>query len=238
MAVEQSRLTINQMARRAQESLFDAFALLSYYSEENYRRVVRLETLVDRYEDKIGTYLIRITGRELSAKQNSDVTKYLHTLSDFERISDHALNVAEAAKEIAEKKIEFSMQGKHEMDVLLSAVTEIVTLSFDAFIDNKLEQSYRVEPLEEVIDNICVEMKLHHVERLQNGICTLGNGFVFNDMLTYCERIADHCSNIAIAMIELAGQTFDTHQYLIRLREKRTHNFDLYYESYSRRFSL
>lgn len=238
LAVEQCRLTVNSMADKSQENLLDAFDLLEKYSDEGFANVVRIEDMVDKYEDKLGAYLIHITSRELNPEQNGAVGEYLHAINDFERISDHALNVAECAKELHEKQIRFSEEGSREMNVMVAAVKEIVATAVSAFIENDLEKAYRVEPLEELIDNLCDEMKMHHIDRLQKGTCTLHHGFVFNDLLTNLERISDHCSNIAIAMIELESENFDAHEYINSLIEVRSHGFDKYYSEYSKKFSL
>ena len=238
LAVEQSRLTVNAMAKKAKENLFGAFALIDAYSDEGFDHVNHLEDIVDKYEDKLGTYLIHITSRELNPEQNGAVGKYLHTINDFERISDHALNIAECAKELYDKEIKFSAQGEKELKVLISAVSEIVGTAVSAFVDNNIERAYRVEPLEELIDNLCDEMKMHHIDRLQKGICTLHHGFVFNDLLTNLERVSDHCSNIAVAMIELESESFDAHEYINSLIEVRSHCFDEYYEEYSKKYVL
>ena len=238
LAVEQSRLTVNAMAKKAKENLFGAFALIDAYSDEGFDHVNHLEDIVDKYEDKLGTYLIHITSRELNPEQNGAVGKYLHTINDFERISDHALNIAECAKELYDKEIKFSAQGEKELKVLISAVSEIVGTAVGAFVDNDIERAYRVEPLEELIDNLCDEMKMHHIDRLQKGICTLHHGFVFNDLLTNLERVSDHCSNIAVAMIELESESFDAHEYINSLIEVRSHCFDEYYEEYSKKYVL
>ena len=238
LAVEQSRLTVNAMAEKAKENLFDAFSLIGAYSGEGFDRVNRLEDIVDKYEDKLGTYLIHITSHELNSELNGAVGKYLHTINDFERISDHALNIAECAKELHDKEITFSAQGEKELKVLIAAVSEIVGTAVSAFVDNDIERAYRVEPLEELIDNLCDEMKMHHIDRLQKGICTLHHGFVFNDLLTNLERVSDHCSNIAVAMIELESESFDAHEYINSLIEVRSHCFDEYYEEYSRKYVL
>ena len=238
LAVEQSRLTVNAMAKKAKENLFGAFALIDAYSDEGFDHVNHLEDIVDKYEDKLGTYLIHITSRELNPEQNGAVGKYLHTINDFERISDHALNIAECAKELYDKEIKFSAQGEKELKVLISAVSEIVGTAVSAFVDNDIERAYRVEPLEELIDNLCDEMKMHHIDRLQRGICTLHHGFVFNDLLTNLERVSDHCSNIAVAMIELESESFDAHEYINSLIEVRSHCFDEYYEEYSKKYVL
>ena len=238
LAVEQSRMTINAMARKARENVGDAMVLLYEYSDELAKKVEQDEDLVDRYEDKIGTYLMKLTGSELSPEENELVSEYLHTLSDFERISDHAMNIRQVAQEKHDKKISFSENGEHEMDVLLSAVNEILALAITAFISEDYEKAYQVEPLEEHIDVLCDELKLRHVERLQKGTCSLQIGFVFNDLLTNFERVADHCSNIAVAMIELNQDEFQTHNYINNLKELRSHNFDALYNQYAEKYKI
>ena len=238
LAIEQSRITINSMAAEAQENLAEAMRLLHHYSDEGYRTVVEMEQVVDRYEDRLGSYLVKLTGQELSSKQNEDASKFLHTISDFERISDHALNIAQTAKEMREKSIVFSDDALRELAVLESALAEIVHITVNAFIRNDLSLASRVEPLEELIDDLCDELKLHHVDRLQKGHCTLLNGFLFNDLLTNYERVADHCSNIAVAMIELESDSFDTHEYLSSIKEMKSDTYERYYEEYSKKFAL
>ncbi|MBQ5405161.1 MAG: Na/Pi cotransporter family protein [Oscillospiraceae bacterium] len=238
LAVEQSRMTVNAMARTARENLLRALALLNEYSEAKLRKVEMTEDLVDLYEDKLGTYLVKLNTHELNEKQNESVSTYLHTLSDFERISDHAMNIAEAAREIHEKKIVFSARALRELEVLTGALCEILQLSVDAFTGEDLAMAYRVEPLEERIDVLCDEMKLNHVERLQKGLCALNQGFVFNDLITNFERVADHCSNIVIAMIELRDDEYDTHGYIINLKELHSHNFDGFYEEFAKKYEF
>ncbi len=238
LAIEQSRLTINAMAEEAKRNFVEAVALLHGYSDERFKLVEDLEGSVDRYEDKLGTYLVKVTEREMTAKQNAEVSKFLHTISDFERISDHALNIAEGARELHEKKLSFSDAAAHELEVMEAALTEILSTAIRSFINNDLQLASRVEPLEELIDNLCDEMKLHHVDRLQKGLCTLGQGFVFNDLLTNYERVADHCSNIAVALIELESDSFDTHEYLNSLKELKSDMYERYYEEYRRIYQL
>ena len=241
LAIEQSRLAIDSMARQAQDAkrnFVEAVALLHGYSDERFKLVEDLESSVDRYEDKLGTYLVKVTEREMTAKQNAEVSKFLHTISDFERISDHALNIAEAAKELHEKNLSFSEAAAHELEVMEAALTEILSTAIRSFVNNDLQLAARVEPLEELIDNLCDEMKLHHVDRLQKGLCTLGQGFVFNDLLTNYERVADHCSNIAVALIELESDSFDTHEYLNSLKELKSDMYERYYEEYRRIYQL
>ena len=238
LAVEQSRMTVNAMARTARENLLRALALLNEYSEAKLRKVEMTEDLVALYEAKLGTYLVKLNTHELNEKQNESVSTYLHTLSDFERISDHAMNIAEAAREIHEKKIVFSARALRELEVLTGALCEILQLSVDAFTGEDLAMAYRVEPLEERIDVLCDEMKLNHVERLQKGLCALNQGFVFNDLITNFERVADHCSNIVIAMIELRDDEYDTHGYIINLKELHSHNFDGFYEEFAKKYEF
>ncbi|MBQ3277320.1 MAG: Na/Pi cotransporter family protein [Oscillospiraceae bacterium] len=238
VAIEQSRVAINAMAQRSLENLTAAFALLDNYTRKDFQLVADMEEAVDKYEDALGTFLMKCSARELTGRQNEDVSKYLHTIGDLERISDHAMNLAETAREIYEKSVVFSPGGQKEIDTLRGAVTEIVTLTIHAFIDNDLAKAARVEPLEEVIDGLCDEMKLHHIIRLQDGSCTLGQGYVFNDLLTNFERVADHCSNIAVAMIELESDSFDTHEYLNSLREMKSGDFRRYVEEYGRKYAI
>ena len=238
LALEQSRLTVNDMAAAAKEAIRDASELVWKYSQAGYDAIERKENLVDEFEDKIGTYLVKLNARELSVKQNEDISKFLHTISDFERISDHAMNVAEVAQKMNENKVRFSPEAEKEMRILMAAVGEILDLSLGAFEKDSLDQAYAVEPLEERIDELCDEMKLHHVDRLKSGVCTLNQGFPFNDLITNLERVADHCSNVAIAMIELNRDDFDTHGYVINLKELHSHRFDEYYEGYAEKYKL
>ena len=238
LAIEQSRLTIDSMARQAQNNILSAFALLEKFDEDQFAALQEDEEAIDHYEDKLGTYLIKITSKELTPRQTADVSKYLHTISDLERISDHSLNIGETAQELYTKKIVFSPTGTRELKVMLSAVTRILEITINAFLDNDVAAAYHVEPLEELIDNLCDEMKLHHIDRLQTGECTLNHGFAFNDLLTNCERVSDHCSNIAVAMIELESDSFDTHEYINSVMAMHSHSFDKYYAEYSKEFRI
>ncbi len=238
LALEQSRLTVNDMAGAACDAIRDATALVWQYSPEGFQKIERRENLVDEFEDRLGTYLVKLNARELNTRQNEDISKYLHTISDFERISDHAMNIAEVAQKINENKVHFSDEAAREMKILIAAVEEILSLSIGAFETDDIERAYAVEPLEERIDELCDEMKLHHVDRLKKGICTLNQGFPFNDLITNLERVADHCSNIAIAMIELNSDDFETHGYVINLKELHSHRFDEYYETYAEKYRI
>ena len=238
LSIEQSRLVTNSMAERAEGNLLMAIGLRNRWSDKDFRMVGETESVIDRYEDKLGTYLMKITSKSLSQSQSEEVSKYLHTISDFERISDHALNISEAAKEIHDKDLQFSPEACHELDVIESAVREILSIAVGAFVENDPQRAARVEPLEEIIDGLCDEMKSHHVDRLQSGSCTLNQGFVFNDLLTNYERVADHCSNIAVAIIELESDSFDTHEYLNSVRAMKSSSFARYYEEYKQEYHL
>ena len=238
LSIEQSRLVTNSMAERAEGNLLMAIGLRNRWSDKDFRMVGETESVIDRYEDKLGTYLMKITSKSLSQSQSEEVSKYLHTISDFERISAHALNISEAAKEIHDKDLQFSPEACHELDVIESAVREILSIAVGAFVENDPQRAARVEPLEEIIDGLCDEMKSHHVDRLQSGSCTLNLGFVFNDLLTNYERVADHCSNIAVAIIELESDSFDTHEYLNSVRAMKSSSFARYYEEYKQEYHL
>jgi len=238
LAIEQSRIVVSSMAGYVRQNLALALQLLREFSEKTFQDVLDLEDLVDQYEDKLGTYLVKINSKELTRDQNEDLYRFLHTITDFERISDHATNIAESGREIFEKKTQFSPEAIHELDVIQEAIREVVDLAIRAFTDNDLETATMVEPLEELIDNLCDEMKHRHTARLQAGICTLEHGYVFNDLLTNYERISDHCSNIAVAMIELEHDTFDTHNYLDSLMSRKDEQFDRYYKKFEKKFHL
>lgn len=238
LSIEQSRQVINSMARCVVKNVTDALSLVDKYTKDGFVEVQKEEELVDRYEDKLGTYLVQITRLELTKQQNIMVGKYLHSITDFERMSDHALNIAECAQEMHDKKLNFSKYATHELSVLRSAVSEIVALAVKAFVEDDLSVAYRIEPLEEKIDSLCDEMKLHHINRISDGTCTLQLGFVFNDLLTNLERMADHCSNIGVAMIELASGALETHDYYNKLMEETTDQFKESFAKYDAKFKL
>ncbi len=236
LAVEQTRLTMNKMAELAERSMISAIALLDIFDPKGYAEVASLEGIVDRYEDKIGSYLMRLTGQEMTETQNKAVSQYLRAITDLERISDHALNIAQRAEEIRDKKIKFSDKGEKEMQNLKTAIREILHLAIESFVTGDAETAYRVEPLEQVIDGICRRMREKHTARLQKGKCTIGNGYVFNDLISDFERVSDHCSNIAIVQVELEDNALDVHELSEVLKEQNTHQFDMYYEEYAERY--
>ena len=238
IAIAQSHTAMNGMARKARKNLSRSVSLLKKYSDEKYQKIEEKEVLIDKYEDKLGTYLMQLTGKELSGDQTKQVSKFLHTISDFERMGDHALNVARTAKELYDKKIVFSDEARYELNVLIAAMKEIVTSTVQAFSRDDLQMAARIEPLRELIGMLCDELKMRHVDRLQSGKCGISQGFAFNDLLTNIERVSDHCSNVAVAMIELESRNFDTHEYLKSLREMRNTEYKRYFEEYEQKYSI
>lgn len=224
------------MCETAKHSVFQAMSLFSEYNDAVIDEIMRKEDILDRYEDKLGTALVKISNREISELDSRRISKMLHSIGDFERLGDHAVNLVKVANEIHEKKISFSAAASAEMKVLKQAITEILDLTDTCFRTDK-SAARHVEPLEQVIDSLISEVKAHHIDRLQAGNCTIELGFVLNDLLTNYERISDHCSNIAVAVIELEHGQFDTHKYLGKLKsmtdEEFKHEYDLYFEKYN-----
>ena len=238
LAVEQSRQKMITMAKEAKEAVSKASFLIDRYNEQGFEDVAELEDAGDQYEDILGSFLMKLSGRELLERQERETTLFLHTLSDFERLTDHAKNIAISARELNEKKIGFSPDAAHELAVMAAAVREILGVTVTAFSTEDINLAGKVEPLEEVIDDLCDEMKFNHTERLQAGTCSINQGFVFNDLVTAYERISDHCSNIAAALIEIYSGSLATHEYLGRIKETHKGNFDKYYDEYKSRFTL
>ncbi len=238
LAITQSHLAMNGMAKKARKNILRAMSLLEEYSSEKFNKVQEKENLIDKYEDKLGTYLMQLSTHQMNENQVKQVSKFLHTVSDFERLGDHAVNVSEVAAELNEKKISFSDEAQYELSVLEGAVKECVSISVDAFCTDDLDLASRVEPLRELIGILCDELKLRHIARLRTGKCEMKQGFAFNDMLTNLERMAAHCSNIAVAMIEIEAADFDTHQYLKSVRERKNETYQMYFDEYERKYDI
>ena len=238
LAVEQTRLTINSMAELTQRSMDAAIGLLSNYDEKQLQEVRQLEEMVDHYEDRIGSYLMQLTGREMTDTQTKGVSQYLRAITDLERISDHALEIAERAEEIHEKKIRFSDKGHREMENLISAVSRILAITMSAFLDDDAQTAAQVEPLEQVIDQVCRKMRQKHTARLQKGKCTIGNGYVFNDLITDFERVSDHCSNIALVIVELLDNSLDVHERSETIKQEHPDHFEEYYEGFAAEYLI
>lgn len=239
LALAQSHTVMNGMAKKSRKNIYRALSLLNDYSQDKFNKVKEKEALIDKYEDKLGTYLMQITGKDMSVAQTKETSKLLHTISDFERMGDHASALSKVARELSEKKLEFSDGAKREMKVLEDAVKEIVDITVKSFIEDDVERAHQVEPLRQVIRVLCTELKNHHIERLQKKKCDMEHGFAFNDMLNNLDRIAAHCSNVAVAMIELEGtDEFDTHEYLRDIRESKDSGFVKEFEAYSKKYRL
>ena len=237
LALAQSKTVIDSMAAKSLESVACAIKARQGGGKD-VSKVYDLEGMIDRYEDKLGAYLFNITSKDLNEAQSKEVSEYLRVLSDFERISDHARNIGEAIEEIKEKKIMFSGQADSDLKVLENAVNDIAELTIKAFIDNDMETALMVDPLEEVIDDLCDEIKYRHIDRVSRQVCSLENGFVFNDMITDYERISDHCSNISLDVLESGDEEFLPHEYHMNMDYRQNEVFQKYFGEYKKKYKL
>lgn len=238
LAVEHCKQVINKMADISRESLFISMSLISGYDEEQALRVGELETMADKYEDALGTYIMKISTKNLKKEDSEMLNVMLHCIGDFERISDHACNLCDSARELQQKNMQFSPKAETELDILSSAVREAVDISFDAFKSNNKNEADKVEPLEELIDTLSVELKARHIRRLREGKCTIELGFAHSDILNNLERVADHCSNIAVDVIQSDQLEFDAHEYLDRIKNKDNQQFARDYKAYKEKYRL
>lgn len=234
-AIEQCKGMTIRMAELTRETIKQAIEISHGYTEQLDLAIHENESRTDMYEDKLGTYLVKISAKDLSVSDGQNISTLLHCIGDFERISDHAANIVKVAKEKYDKNIEFSDKARKELEVVLKAIDEVVDLAIDAFINDDIEKAKRVEPLEEVIDQLNKKLKNRHILRLQEGTCTIELGFVFIDFLTNLERVSDHCSNIAVCLIQSKDANFDTHEYIHELKASGTEFDDMvkhYLEEY------
>ena len=238
IAVEQSNILVCDMARITEQSIKDATSLIGNYDEKLAQKIMEDESLVDKYEDKISTYLVKLSAKNVTEHDSKMVTELLHVIGDVERMSDHAVNILEVAKEMYDKGITFSEQAQNDLKVMVAAVCEIVELSTNALTNNDLESAKLVEPLEQVIDRLKLKIKASHIQRLKDGDCTVEYGFILSDILTNCERISDHCSNIAVCMIEIAHGSFETHEYLSHVKGDGENDFAERYAEYKKKYAL
>lgn len=238
VAISECKRLVVEMAELTRSSYRDAVALLDNYSEEKALAIRETESVIDRYEDKLGTYLVKLSGSDLSDTDSHEVGRLLHSIGDFERISDHAVNLVDAAEEIHSKKISFSDKAKTELGVIAAAVDEILDLTVDSFNTNNAVLASEVEPLEEVIDNLKDTLRKRHVSRLQEGKCTIELGFVFSDLLTNYERISDHCSNIAVSTIQVRTDKQDAHKYLRGIKSGENEQYIGEFDSYSKKYTV
>ncbi len=238
LAISQSRQAVNGMAIKTAKNVYRSMNLLRDYSDSKYRKILDKENLIDKYEHNLGNYLMKLTGRELTEVQQKQVSVFLHVVSDFERISDHATNVAATAQELHETEVGFSEEGIAEILVLESAVREIVQITIASFEHHDNPMAIKVEPLREYIIYLCDELKSRHVDRLSTGHCTWKQGFPFNNLLTEYERIAAHCSNIALAMLEAQTSATAMHEYEKSIRGKNNDAFQQYYNEFEEKYRL
>lgn len=225
-AVEQSRNAARKMAEESHNALFTALSLVDKYSEEGVERVENMEAKVDRYEDELGTYLVKLSHKDISEADSHSLSIMLHCIGDFERISDHAVNIMESAQELYEKGLKFSENAKKDLEVLGQAVEDIVNTAYEVFDKQDMKLAEKIEPLEEVIDELSKEVKRRHVQRLRNGECTIEMGFILSDITTCLERVADHCSNIGVCVTQVSEDLYDTHSHLNTVK---THPDEAFY---------
>jgi len=226
-----------EMCSAAKKTLDMAMGLMVHYDQKDAEEVMRLEDVTDIYEDRLGTYLVKLSSQALSDKDANAVSLMLHSIGDFERLGDHAANIKKVAQEIHEKGLSFSPEAQKEVGVLADAIHEILHLTTSVFVHKDYELASRVEPLEQVVDKLIAKIKAHHITRLQRGECTIELGFILSDLMNNYERISDHCSNIAVAIIELHRSSFDTHKYLNDIKYGNA-EFTKVYEEFSSKYAL
>lgn len=237
VALERAHEVLLEMAEASIGSFNDAVDVLAGYDEEKCTQIEADENKVDMYEDKLGTYLVKLTGQPMGEKDSRELTKYLHMIGDLERISDHAVNLAESAAELNEKQLAFSAEAKAELELLARAVREILKNTGTVLRHEDLRLADSVEPLEQVIDGLVKKIRSRHIARLAKGECTTEMGFILSDILTDMERVSDHCSNLAVAMIEIAAGELDTHEYLGNLKASQG-EYREYFEKYAREYAM
>ncbi len=237
-AVAKAEDVTADMASLAKKSVKNAVALLERYDEKTAKLVEEMENNIDRYEDELGTYLVKLSKKEIGDEDSKKISKILHTINDFERIGDHASNLLDTAKEMHDKKITFSDEAKDELDNLTDAIAEILSITVKSFKNDDMELAEAVEPLEEVIDEIIDHVNSRHIARLKRGDCTIELGFILSDVLTNFERISDHCSNIAVAVIEAQREMFDAHEYLSNVKKNSDGKYYELFDKYKKQFSV
>ena len=238
VAIEQCRNVCIRMARLTQETLKMSMEVVTTYDAKKCAEVIDNENAIDIFEDKIGSYILKISSKDLSENDSKIVSSMLHTIGDLERISDHAVNIVEAAEEMHSKKIKFSQQALRELPVIVNAVSEILDMSINAFVNNDVNLAKNVEPLEDVIDQLRSDLKTRHIERLRNGKCTIELGFILQDLLTNFERVSDHCSNIPVYLIQISDNSMDTHEYMNELKKLDRSEFMDEFNDYKNKYIL
>ncbi|MBO5008782.1 MAG: Na/Pi cotransporter family protein [Clostridia bacterium] len=238
VAIIQAKKVTNDMGYIAKDSLIRALNLIGNFDEKAARKIREDESKADKYEDILGTYLVKLSRESLNEEDSHEVSNLLHCIGDFERISDHAVNIVESAEELHDKKIVFSADAVHELQVMTSAITEILENTYSAFKDEDLDIAKKVEPLEQIVDKLKAKMRANHIVRLQNDECTIETGFIYSDLITSFERVADHCSNIGVCLLSVANDSFDTHEYLQHVKADGENNFKENYALYKEKYSI
>ena len=238
LAIAECRNLSIHMAKAARDSMANAISILSKFDQKVADSITQQEEEIDLYEDKLGTFLVRLSSKDLSPKDSHDVSQLLHAIGDFERIGDHAVNILRVANEIHDKDIQFSDKAQEELQVITRAILTILNLTVEAFEENDPVIAAKVEPLEQVIDGLKLELKNRHIRRLQEGRCTIELGFVLTDLLTNYERVSDHCSNIAVTVIQIKDSSLDTHGYLNEVKNTGNPAFTQAFETYSLEYLL
>jgi len=237
-AVEKSRELVCSMAEISRDAFVSSIEMLTNHNEKTEAFVSGSEATVDTYEDKLGAYLVRLAGHDLSEKDSKEVTELLHIIGDFERISDHAVNMVEVSNEMNDKKVEFSPEAKKEVKVITDAVCEILIMTTKAFLEKDYELAKKVEPLEQRIDKLKRRIKNNHIKRLGEGVCTVELGFILSDLLTNCARVSDHCSNIAVSLLEVESNSFEAHEYLNHVKYDGENDLFEHYAEYKKKYSI
>lgn len=237
-AIEQCVTVTKQMAELTRDTFISAKSLFLEYSQEVAEKVEKQETLIDKFDDKLGAYLTQINSQNLAYRESQMVSTLMHSINDFERIADHAVNLTEIAGKMKKKEIEFSKKAQDEMEVFGKAVEDILNRSVQAFVENDMELAQSVEPLEEVIDSLNKEVKKRHIKRLRKGKCTIDLGLVLADVAANYERVADHCSNLAVYMIQMEDNSIEAHEYMNTLTEESREQFEKMQEAYQEKYQL
>lgn len=237
-AIQQSKRITERMAKEAMTGLFTAMSMIGNYDEENAKKVEMIENQVDAYEDEIGKYLVKLSRKNLTPQDSQTLSMLLHCIGDFERISDHAMNIVETAKEMKNKDVIFSKKALEELEIYSRSITDIMSVAIDIFMTGDIKKAKTVEPLEEVVDYLSKELKNRHIKRLRKGKCTIELGFIFSDIITNYERVSDHCSNIAVAIIQNKESEFDAHEYLDTLKKEENEEFQSMYVYMKQKYVL
>lgn len=238
LAIEQCQNVAFEMSEITKKALFEATTLLNGYDEEKAQKIFEMEDIVDKYEDEMGNYLVKLSSKDLSEKDSHTLSVLLHTIGDFERISDHAVNIVQSAREMHDKGQAFSNKASLELEVFTKALEEVVNLSFEVFRTGDMNRVLQVEPLEDAIDELQIEIKKRHVKRLRKGKCTIEMGFILSDIVTSYERVSDHCSNIALSLFQVNDEDFEAHDYINKLKHSNNATFEDYFSMYRNKYML